>query len=259
MSTTRRIVLATASALLLANAQAQTVATIDGVEITQAQLNAYALSRTGGAPTDENREQLIAQLGDLMVISNVALRGDVSKDPTVQAELELQRRSVLAQAVIRDYVANNPVTDEEARAEYDRQIKSFPAPQQYKASHILLETEEEAKAVIADLDGGADFAELAKEKSTGPSGPQGGDLGWFEAGAMVAPFSEAVSKLENGAYSKAPVQTQFGWHVIRREDSRKAEAPAFEELKDRLKQGMEQQKFQAYFETLKADAKLEIK
>lgn len=259
MSTTRKLVLATASALLLATAQAETVATIDGAEITDAQLNAYALGRTGAAPTEENREQLIQQLGDLMLLSNVALRGDIGKDPKVQAELELQRRSVLAQAVIRDYVAKNPVSEDEARAEYDRQIKEFPAPQQYKARHILLETEDAAKAVIGELDGGADFAELAKEKSTGPSGPQGGDLGWFEAGAMVAPFSQAVSELENGSYSKAPVQTQFGWHVILREDSRKAEPPAFEELKDRLKQGMEQQKFQAYFDTLRAKAELEIK
>lgn len=259
MSTTRRIVLATASALLLANAQAQTVATIDGAEITEAQLSAYALGRTGAEPTEENRAQLIEQLGDLMLLSNVALRGEIGKDATVQAELELQRRSVLAQAVIRDFVSRNPVTDEDARAEYTSQIENFPAPQQYKASHILLETEEAAKAVIAELDGGADFADLAKEKSTGPSGPQGGDLGWFEAGAMVAPFSEAVGKLENGSYSKAPVQTQFGWHVIRREDSRKAEPPAFEELKDRLKQGMEQQKFQAYFDTLREKAELEIK
>lgn len=259
MSTIRRLALATTSALLLATAQAQTVATIDGAEITEAQLNAYALGRTGAAPTEENRKQLIEQLGDLMLLSNVALRGELDKDPKVEAELELQRRSVLAQAVIREYVAQNPVTDEEARAEYDRQIKNYPAPQQYKASHILLETEDEAKAVIGQLDDGADFAELAREKSTGPSGPQGGDLGWFEAGAMVAPFSEAVSELENGSYSEAPVETQFGWHVILREDSRKAEAPAFEELKDRLKQGMEQQKFQAYFDTLRADAELEIK
>lgn len=259
MSTTRKLVLATASALLFLPASAQTVATIDGTDITESQLNAYALRTTAKPATAENRAQLIEQLGDLVLLSNVALRGEVGKDPLVQAELELQRRSVLAQAVIQDYVKKNPVTDADARAEYDRQIEEFPAPEQFKASHILLESEDDAKAVITALDGGADFAELAKEKSTGPSGPQGGDLGWFEAGAMVAPFSQAVMELENGKYSAAPVQTQFGWHVILRQESRKAEPPAFEELKDRLRQGMEQQKFQEYFETLKAATNLEVK
>lgn len=259
MSTTRNLVLAGVSALFFSTAHAQTVATIDGSEITESQLKAYALGRTGAEATEENRKQLISQIGDLVLLSNVAQRSDLGKDPLVNAELELQRRSVLAQALIQDFVKRNPVTDADALEEYNRQIGEFPAPEQFKASHILLETEDEAKAVIVELDGGADFAELAKAKSTGPSGPQGGDLGWFEAGAMVAPFSQAVSELENGKYSTAPVQTQFGWHVILRQESRKAEPPAFEELKDRLKQGMEQQKFQEYFETLKAEASLEIK
>ncbi|MEO1117523.1 MAG: peptidylprolyl isomerase [Pseudomonadota bacterium] len=259
MSTTRNLVLASVSALLFFPAHAQTIATIDGSEITESQLKAYALGRTGAEANAQNREQLISQIGDLVLLSNVAQRSDLGKDPLVTAELELQRRSVLAQALIQDFVKRNPVSDADALEEYNRQIEEFPAPEQFKASHILLETEDEAKAVIVELDGGADFAELAKEKSTGPSGPQGGDLGWFEAGAMVAPFSQAVSELENGKYSTAPVQTQFGWHVILRQESRKAEAPAFEELKDRLKQGMEQQQFQDYFETLKAEATLEIK
>ena len=259
MSTTRNLVLAGVSALLFFPAHAQTSATIDGSEITESQLRAYALGRTGAEATAENREQLISQIGDLVLLSNVAQRSDLGKDPLVNAELELQRRSVLAQALIQDFVKRNPVTDEDAREEYNRQIEEFPAPEQFKASHILLETEDEAKAVIVELDGGADFAELAKAKSTGPSGPQGGDLGWFEAGAMVAPFSQAVSELENGKYSTAPVQTQFGWHVILRQESRKAEPPAFEELKDRLIQSMEQQQFQEYFESLKAEATLDIK
>ena len=259
MTTTKKFVLATASALIFATAQAETIATIDGAEITDAQLQAYALGRTGAAPTDENRAQLIQQIADLMLLSNVALRGDIGKDPQVQAELELQRRSVLAQAVIKDYVARNPVTEADAKAEYDRQIANFPAPTQYKARHILVETEDKAKSLITELDGGADFAALAKEHSTGPSGPQGGDLGWFDAGSMVAPFSSAVVAMENGSYSKTPVQTQFGWHVILREDSRETQAPAFADLKDRLIQGMEQQKFQEYFDSLKAKAELKIK
>lgn len=259
MSTTRNLALALTSALLMTTAQAEVVATIDGASITDAQLDAYAFSRTGEGATAENREALIEQLGDLMLLSNLAEKQKLDDIERVEAELELQRRSVLAQAFIRDYLSRNPVTDEEALAEYKRQIEQYPAPAQFKARHILLESEEDAMAVIKQLDGGADFAELAKEKSTGPSGPQGGDLGWFDAGAMVAPFSAAVVAMENGSYSKTPVQTQFGWHVILREDSRKAEPPAFEDLKDRLKDGMGQQKFQTYFNTLKEQATLEVK
>ena len=261
MSQSRTLLLSACATLALAasGASAQTVATIDGSKITESQLNVYAMGRTGAPPTDANRAELIGQLGDLVVLSNVAVKNKLAESDEVKAELELQRRSVLAQAVIKDYVAKNQISDEQLRAEYDRQIKEFPAPAQYKARHILVETEDDAKAVIKQLDGGADFAELAMEKSTGPSGPKGGDLGWFDASSMVAPFSEAVVAMENGKYSEAPVKTQFGWHVILREDTRQAEPPAFEELKDRLRQNMEQQKFQDYFNALKASAKLEIK
>lgn len=261
MSSTRTVLLSAFATLVMATSpvNAQTVATIDGSNITEAQLNVYALGRTGAEATDANRAELIGQLGDLIVLSNVAIKNKLADSEQMKAELELQRRSVLAQAVIKNYIEDNEITDEQVRAEYDRQIKEFPAPAQYKARHILLETEDAAKAVIAELDGGADFAELATEKSTGPSGPKGGDLGWFDASAMVAPFSEAVVAMENGKYSATPVQTQFGWHVILREDDRQAEPPAFEELKDRLRQTMEQQAFQDYFNALKAEATLEIK
>ncbi len=261
MSSTRTLLLAATATLAIAasSANAQTVATIDGSKITEAQLNAYSMGRTGALPTAENRAELIGQLGDLVVLSNVAVKSKLADDPALKAELELQRRSVMAQAVIKDFVEKNQLSEEDIRAEYDRQITEFPAPTQYKARHILLETDEIAKGVITELDGGADFETLAKEKSTGPSGPQGGDLGWFDASSMVAPFSAAVMAMENGKYSSEPVQTQFGWHVILREDSRQAEAPSYDELKDRLRQSMEQQKFQEYFNSLKEAATLDIK
>ncbi|MEM7612815.1 MAG: peptidylprolyl isomerase [Pseudomonadota bacterium] len=262
MSSTKKLVLALSAGtamLLSSTAMAQTAATIDGTEITEAQLDVYAIGRTGESATAENRTALLEQIGDLVVLSNVALNGDLAKDPALQAEVELQRRSVMATAVIRDFREKNPITDQEVRAEYDRQIKDVPAPTQYKARHILVETKEDADGVIAQLKDGADFEALAAEKSTGPSGPNGGDLGWFDAASMVAPFSAAVVAMENGKYSAEPVQTDFGWHVILREDSRQAEPPAFEELEDRLRQSMEQQKFQDYFLALKAAASLEVK
>ena len=157
---------------------------------------------------------------------------------------------MLAQAVAADFIANNPATDEEMQAMYDEQIGLAP-PTEFKARHILVATQGEAAEIITQLDGGADFAELAKEKSTGPSGPSGGDLGWFPPERMVAEFSQAVQALEDGAYSKEPVQTQFGWHVILREESRDAAPPPFDSVRDALKQNVEGQKLQDYLESLR--------
>jgi peptidyl-prolyl cis-trans isomerase C len=126
------------------------------------------------------------------------------------------------------------------------------SPMEFKARHILVESQGEANDLIAQLDDGADFAELAKEKSTGPSGPSGGDLGWFPPDRMVPSFSAAVQGLDNGAYTKEPVQTQFGWHVILREDSRESVPPPFESVRDALKQQVEGQKLQEYIESLRS-------
>ena len=136
------------------------------------------------------------------------------------------------------------------QALYDEQIQSAPG-QEFKARHILLETQGEAIDVIAQLEGGADFAELAKEKSTGPSGPSGGDLGWFPPDRMVAEFSQAVQELKDGEFSKVPVQTQFGWHVILREESRESVPPPFDSVRDVLKQQVEGQKLQDFIEGLR--------
>jgi peptidyl-prolyl cis-trans isomerase C len=130
--------------------------------------------------------------------------------------------------------------------------------EQYKARHILVASEDEAKAIIQQLSSSkTDFAELAKEKSTGPSGPQGGDLGWFSSDSMVKPFSDAVMALENGKITETPVQTQFGWHVILREESKPNTPPPFAEVTERLRPRLEQDKFQAYLATQREAAKLE--
>ena len=168
----------------------------------------------------------------------------------MQAQLELQTRAILAQAVATDFVTNNPATDEEMQALYAEQIKLAP-PLEYKARHILVETQGEAIAVISELEGGADFAELATQKSTGPSGPSGGDLGWFPPEQMVAEFSSAVVTLGDGEFTKIPVQTQFGWHVILREDSRESPPPPYESVTDVLKQQVEQQKLRDFIAGLR--------
>lgn len=201
--------------------------------------------------TKEQTEAIRNELTDLYLLSSTPRAAELKKGQDLQSRLELQERALVAQAVVADFIDNNPATEEEMQALYDEQIKLAP-PTEFKARHILVETQGEATDIIAQLDGGADFAELAKEKSTGPSGPSGGDLGWFPPERMVVEFSQAVQALADGAYTKTPVQTQFGWHVILREDSRESTPPPFESVRDALKQNVEGQKLQDYLESLRS-------
>lgn len=200
--------------------------------------------------TAEQVEQARTQLTDIYLLSNQPRAQELRENPRLKAQIELQTRAMLAQAVATDFISRNQATDEEMRALYTAQIENSPGLE-FKARHILVETQGEAVDIIAQLDDGADFAELAKEKSTGPSGPSGGDLGWFPPDRMVSEFSQAVQQLDDGAYSKVPVQTQFGWHVILREESREAVPPPFDSLRDGLKQQVEGQKLQDYLKSLR--------
>jgi peptidyl-prolyl cis-trans isomerase C len=171
----------------------------------------------------------------------------------MKAQLELQKRAAIAQAVAQDFLAKNQATEEEILAQYESQVKLAP-PLQFKARHILVDTQAAAVDLIAQLEDGSDFEELAKTHSTGPSGSSGGDLGWFSPEQMVKPFSDAVQALEDGAYTSEPVQTQFGWHVILREDSRTNEPPTLESVRQVIKQSIEQTKLQQYIEELRSSA-----
>lgn len=203
--------------------------------------------------TAEERESVRSELLDIYLLSQQDRATELGKDPRIQAQIELQYRAALAQAVATDFLAQNQASDEEIQRTYDEQTKLAP-PMEFKARHILVEAQGEAMEIIGELDGGADFAELAKSKSTGPSGPNGGDLGWFSPEQMVPEFSAAVAALGDGSYTKIPVQTQFGWHVILREDSRDAAPPPLESVRDVIKQQIEQQKLQQYLEALRASA-----
>jgi len=233
---------------------AQTAATVNGAEISNDVFNMYLESRIQkpvAQATADERENILTELKDLYLLATQARAKELAKTPRIKAQLELQSRGILAQAVAADFLAANAATDDEIKASYEQQLKLSP-PLEYKARHILVETQGEAQSLIVELDGGMDFAELAKEKSTGPSGPNGGDLGWFSPNQMVPPFSQAVSKLENGAFTTEPVQTQFGWHVILREDSRDTAPPTLESVRDMIKQRVEQDKLQKYLEDLRA-------
>ncbi len=233
---------------------AQTVDTVNGVEVSADVFNMYLESRIqkpAAQATPSERTRFLDELKDIYLLTTQPRAKTLAETPRNKAMIELQTRGILAQAVAADFLEKNAATDAEIQAAYQEQISVAP-PLEFKASHILVATQSEANSIVQELEGGANFAELAKTKSTGPSGPNGGDLGWFSPNQMVAPFSQAVGAMENGAFSKTPVQTQFGWHVILREDSREATPPTLESVRDAIKQRVEQQKLQNYLEELRA-------
>jgi len=232
---------------------ADSVATVNGVEIDNATFELYLQNRVQtplAQVTAEERETVLQELKDIYILSTQPRAGELAEDPKVKAQIELQYRAAMAQAVATDWLDSNSASDEEIQAAYDAQTLLAPELQ-FKARHILVETQATSIDLIAQLDAGANFEELAMAHSTGPSGPAGGDLGWFSQNQMVAPFSDAVAALEDGAYTKSPVQTEFGWHVILREDSRPTEPPPLDSVEDTLKQHVEQEKFLSYLEALR--------
>jgi peptidyl-prolyl cis-trans isomerase C len=235
------------------------IALVNGAPITQNVLDLYASQRKAQPGNEEanSQEVVLNELISLELMRQDGVNKGLDTSPVVIATLDQQVRTALAGAAIKDFMANNPVSDEDARAVYDEQMGA--AGKEYNARHILVEDEETANNVIKLLDSGSDFSELAKEKSTGPSGPSGGKLGWFSPGQMVKPFSDAAAGLEKGAYTRAPVQTQFGWHVIILDDVRDSTPPPFDDVKDRIKLLLANQQLQEYVETMKGNAAIEIK
>jgi peptidyl-prolyl cis-trans isomerase C len=235
------------------------IATVNGEAITQQVLDVYNRQRAAkGAQTDENNpDAALNELIALELMRQEAVSNNAGADPEISATINQLERSTMAGAAIKAFMTNNEVSDEAVRESYDTNIGV--AGKEYNARHVLVKTEDEAKEVIKMLDAGSDFAELAKEKSTGPSGPAGGELGWFSPAQMVKPFSDAAAALEKGSYTKEPVQTQFGWHVIRLEDTRDSTPPPFEDVKDRLKMMLANQKLQQHVETVRNSAQIDIK
>jgi len=204
------------------------------------------------------KEKLLEELIQRELLVQDALQKQLDKSPEVVERLDEAKKSILTQAEVQNFMKANPVTDAEIKAEYDSKVGGSNN-MEYKARHILVKTEAEAKKLIAELDKGADFAKLANKNSLdGKEAQNGGDLGWFVANQMVEPFSKAVIALEKGKYTKAPVQTQFGWHVILREDSRAQTPPPLEAVKEQLMPFLQRKKVQDMLENLRKTAKVEI-
>ncbi len=207
------------------------VATVNGTEITVGHmlvLRSRLPQQYQNAPAETLFEGILEQ-----VIQQEILRGaNEGLSAASRYVLDNEERALAATEVANDY-ARDRLTEEAIQAAYDAEYGAVEPEMEYNASHILVETEEEAQAILAELEAGADFTELARERSTGPSGPNGGNLGWFGKGMMVAPFEEAVVAMDEGAVSD-PVQTQFGWHVVKLNETRQATAPALEEVRDEI-------------------------
>ncbi len=204
------------------------------------------------------RDKIIEELIQREILVQAALQKKLDQSPEVLQRLEETKKTLLTQAVVQDFIKNNPVTDAEIKAAYEKEVGGANNTE-YKARHILVKTEEEAKKIIAQLDKGGDFAKLANKYSLdGKESQNGGDLGWFTASQMVEPFSKAVIALEKGKYTKEPVKTQFGYHVILREDSRVQTPPPLDTVKDQLLPFLQRKKVQEMLEQKRKEAKVEI-
>ncbi|SKA04755.1 peptidylprolyl isomerase [Consotaella salsifontis] len=234
------------------------LAKVGSAEITENEL-AIATDELGQQfgqlPPEQQRLAVLSALIDIEALAQEAEKAKLQDDPKVKAKIKLLRDRALHNAYFEKN-GLNAISDEELKARYDKEVAAMPATDEIHARHILVKTKEEAEDIIKQLDGGADFAKLATEKSTGPTGPKGGDLGFFGQGQMVPEFEKAAFALEPGSYTKEPVQTQFGWHVIKVEEKRKQQPPAFDEVKDQVKQVVLRDKYMAMIEKARGDLKV---
>ncbi len=236
-------------------------ATVNGIPISKSRVDMLAKQAVsdGKPDTPELRTTIIDNLALQMLAAEEAIKKGLDKSPEVMDHIDLVRQSVLANAYVQELIKMSTVTDDVLKAEYER-IKATITGTEYKARHILVEKEEDAKNIIGKLKSDpASFEKLAMEKSIDSSSKtRGGELGWFDLGKMVPEFGAAVSRLGKGMFTQEPVKTQFGYHVILLEDFKPIEAPPFDEVKDHLAQQVQQQNLQKQMADLKSKAKIEI-
>jgi peptidyl-prolyl cis-trans isomerase C len=239
---------------------ADSVAIVNGKPISKSQFDLYVASlqqQAGREIPAEQRSQLLDQFIGMQLAAQVAEKEGVTKDKKVEDQLAIARLNVYVDAGLQKYLAANPVSDADLKPEYDAQVAAMP--HEYHARHILVEDKDKADAVIKELKGGADFAKVAETKSKDASAKSGGDLGWFTLDTMVPEFGKAVSAMQPGSLSQEPVHSQFGWHVIKLEESRAPAAPEFDSVKDRVRVMVQRKKLQAYLDELRKNAKIEKK
>jgi peptidyl-prolyl cis-trans isomerase C len=237
------------------------VATVGGQPITEADLTlalADLAAQFEQIPEEKKRAAALQALIEIRLVSGKGRADGTDQKPEFKQQLGFLTDRVLHQAVIDAEIAG-PMSEADIRARYDKEVAARPAENEVKARHILVEDEALAKKLIADLDGGADFEKLANDNTTDPSGKTtGGDLGYFGAGMMVPEFEEAAFALTPGSYTKEPIKTQFGFHIIKVDDKRTKQPPAFDQVKDQVRNILIRERYLALVETLRTAANVEI-
>lgn len=253
------------AALLLAGAiisapafaQSKAVATVNGQAIPQAVYDAFVSEQKAqGAPDNAElqgavKEELIRR----ELLAQEAKKKGLDKKGTVPGQIELAKQAVLIRAFLTDYVQAHPISEDRLKAEYEA-IKTNLGSTEYKARHVLVDKEDDAKAIIAKLDKGEKFSELAKQSKDPGSKDKGGELGWSSPSTYVKPFGEALTKLKKGEYTKTPVKSDFGYHVIQLDDSRPMTPPPYEQVKQQLQQRASQQQIEQLVKDLRTKAKV---
>lgn len=238
------------------------LATVNGKPITNEMLRAYVRSQTNGQDiqlTDIQRQAVIKNLVNLELLAEAAHKDGVDRKPEVAADLTMSQNSLLAQAGVAQYMQGHQPTDAQLQAAYQQQVKGADT-REYKARHILVSSEDQAKDIIAQLAKGGNFKALAAKYSqdTG-SKANGGELGdWFPGSSMVPEFGAALATLKKGEYTKQPVHSQYGWHVIQLEDERSTTPPSFEQVHDKLVEQMDRKVISDYLDQLRASAKVVV-
>ncbi len=237
---------------------AQNVAVVNGKAIPTSRVESMVkqMVQQGQKDSPEMRSMIKDELINREVLAQEADRQGVSSRPEIKSQIDLARQSIVIRALAQEFVAKHPVSDDEMKAEYDK-FKGQSQGKEFHARHILVDKEDEAKAIIAKLKGGAKFEELASQSKDQGSAKQGGDLGWAPPDAFVKPFSEAMTALKAGEITQAPVQSQFGYHVIKLEEVREAQMPGFEEVKGQIAESLQQRKLQQFQQDLKKKAKIQ--
>lgn len=232
---------------------------VNGVAIPQSRIDAMNKELTAqGQPDNAERHNAVKEeLVNREILAQAAMKRGLDKTPDVQAQMDMARQAVLVRALFEAEVKQNPITDADLQKQYE-QFKGSMGTNEYKVSHILVDKEDDAKAIIAELNRGGDFAKIAKEKSKDPGSKEnGGDLDWGPSARYVKPFADAVQSQPKGKISAAPVKTDFGFHVIRVDDQRPLKVPEFAELKEQFRQRAQQQQIQKMVMDLRSKAKIE--
>ncbi len=229
-------------------------ASVNDVVISKQEFDQFAQAKRTSQPDGNFSDRaIIDEMVATEILRQEAIKQGINDRDEVKEQIKRQENNILINMLLTEKFSTLTFTDEELKAEYEKGTSASDSSE-YKARHILLQSEDDAVAVIEELKKGENFIELVKEKSQGPSAPNGGDLGWFKADTMVPEFAQAVQTMEKGAYSTSPVQTKFGWHVILLEDARKVEQPAFEDVKQEIQRTLTRKAIEDYVDELQQSA-----